>query len=430
MTNNKRYSPLYLLTYFFLIIYVFCLIYAPRFYSFNTLHILTGISILVIPFLLNNFILILKKSITLKFCLFYFFIVFYSTLIAYFGGERLTLTNLIVVPVELCLCILFVLSLTKWIRLNSLDVINIIIIAGIIQSLICCLMVFIPDVRNIINEFRAQFWDDRLIGWSKVRLLGFADGLFHTTPIIQAIISVLLIKKSEKNPILYIFVITTLLSALLNSRTSFIIWALCLMVYLFSTSSNRNKKRNVIIFGVLAIFIPTVIFAMLDENAKEAIDYFYAGMKEINDASQGKKTGFFELISQYLIFPNNLDFLFGIGCDTYGTINNAEYRKIHTDYGFVNDIWMYGFVGAFLMVVLYLKLIFNCSKLQNDYAKLIKWCFLISFVIGHFKGIITYYNDFTSILLLVSSSTVLDKYCTNRIYIDKVKISSKIEIVS
>ena len=33
---------------------------------------------------------------------------------------------------------------------------------------------------------------------------------------------------------------------------------------------------------------------------------------------------------------------------------------------------------------------------------------LIAFVVGHFKGIITYYNDFTALLLLISSSSILN----------------------
>ena len=36
--------------------------------------------------------------------------------------------------------------------------------------------------------------DEKYIGWSRIRLLGYADGLFHTTPIVQAVISILLLK--------------------------------------------------------------------------------------------------------------------------------------------------------------------------------------------------------------------------------------------
>lgn len=410
----EKYSKFNVIIKIILVVLIFCLIYAPRFFSFNTLHLLFIISVLLSPFFLRELIPLIKKTIIVKFCVSYFLIVLYSTLIAYFGGESVTATNLIVVPIELGICVLFILAIMQWRNMKSKDLIDIILCVGIIQSLICCAMVFSPDLRAEINEFRAQFWDDRLIGWSKTRLLGFADGLFHTTPIIQAIISILLIKKAEKNSYMYIFVITTLVSALLNSRTSFVVWVLCLFYYFFSGSnSNKGKIRTLIFLGCSTILISSLIIAILNEYAIGAMDYFYSGMDEIGAASQGKKIGFFEYLNRYLTFPHGLDFLFGIGCDTYGKINNPDYYYIHTDYGFVNDVWIYGFIGAGLIIILYLDVISNCLKLKNDYSKLITGCLFISFVIGHFKGIITYYNDYTAFLLLVSTSTGLD-YCRKK----------------
>ena len=352
---------------------------------------------------------ILKHSIIVKFCTVYFLLTLYSICIAILGGERITPSNLIMVPIELGCCTLLVLSILRRENMKSDKLIDLIIVSGIIQSLICCAMVAWPDFRNAINEFRSQYWDDRLIGWSRIRLLGFADGLFHTTPIIQAIISILLIKKAEQHPILYVFVITTLISAVLNSRTSFIIWIFCFIIYIYSDSNYpKKKKKNLIIIFLGALLIPFMIFSALENYVPGAMEYFYNGMDEIGDAAHGKNNGFFSYLDRYSITPNGLDFLFGIGCDTYGTINNAEYRSIHTDYGFYNDIWIYGIIGCSIMILLYLKTILNCIKLKNSNSKLIVGCLLIAFVVGHFKGIITYFNDYTALLLLISSSSVLD----------------------
>lgn len=195
MLANKKLHK-YLVN-IYLTIFVFCLIYSPRLYSFNTIHILFIISLTIFFFYYKEFIYVCKNSIIIKFCLSYFLLILYTTIIGYLGGERLTLTNFIIIPIELSLCILTTLSIMRKNNMHSKSLINIILICGIIQSLICCIMVISPEIRNSINEFRAQYWDDRLIGWATVRLLGFADGLFHTTPIIQAIISVLLIKKQK-----------------------------------------------------------------------------------------------------------------------------------------------------------------------------------------------------------------------------------------
>ena len=392
-----------------LIIYVFCLVYSPRLIVYNTLHILFALSLLITPLIFKQFIKIAKNAITVKFCIVYFCLIFCSTVIAALGEERLTITNFVVVPIELGTCVLALLSVMRWQKMGSRDLIQIIIIAGIIQSLICCAMVFSSEFRIVINEFRSQYWDDRMNGWATIRLLGFADGLFHTTPIIQAIISILIIKKAEQNPLYLVFAVTTLISAILNSRTSFIVWIICFIVYLFLNSESKKRKRNniILLVGCLSL-LPIMIFALLGEYASGAVEYFYSGMDEISSASQGKNEGFFSLLSKYLVFPSGIFFLLGVGTDTYGKLNNPDFRGIHTDYGFVNDIWIYGIVGATVMVILYFKTILNCLRLKNVYAKLITYCLIIAFVLGHFKGIITYYNDFTAFLLLVSSSTVLD----------------------
>lgn len=396
----------------FLIVYIFCFIYAPRFYSFNTIHILAIIAIFVFPLIINDIIEVGRKAITIRFCFFYLLILGWSTVIAFLGKERLPLNNLVVVPFELCICILFILGVMKRRRMSAMSLLNYVMIAGIIQSLICCAMVLLPDFRNMINEFRAQYWDDRMIGWAAIRLLGFADGLLHTTPIIQAIISILLIKKSEKTTsFVFIFVLTTLFSAILNSRTSFVVWVAGVVYYLLSDASTSiGKKKLIAFFGCCMIFVPYVMLVLLEGNAGEAIEYFYSGMEEINSAAQGQKVGFFSYLDKYFRFPDGLDFIFGIGCDTYGSVNRPEYRTLHTDYGFVNDVWSYGAVGAFFMIIIYLQAIFRCRYLGNNYSKLVTWCLLVAFFIGHFKGILTIYNDYTAFLLLISSSTVLDYY--------------------
>ena len=350
---------------------------------------------------------ICKKAVTLRFCGVFFILSLISFLIAKLGGEDASMIAIVNVPIELCICVILILGVMRWRKMNADNLIDIIIISGIIQSIICCAMIALPGFRDAINELRLPYMDEKYIGWSSIRLLGYADGLFHTTPIVQAVISILLLKKSEKKPYLFIFVITTMLSALLNSRTSFVVWAMCFPFY-FIYTTKRAKKRSVIYIGITALLFSSLMISLLNENVGDAVDYFVSGMNEIDSASKGKGEGFFEDIGSWIVFPKGIDFFVGIGCDTYGKINNPEYHGIHTDYGFVNNIWTYGIIGTIIMVSLYYKTIKYTLKLNLEYKKIIFCTLLISFIIGHFKGIITSYNDFTVLLLLISSSTVLD----------------------
>ena len=411
MTNKHR-SGVDLIIYVFLIIFIFCLIYSPRFSEHNTVHLLFFVSLFLMPFLFRSAIYVLKKSIVVKFCSIFFLISLYSTLIAFLGGEKISIETLVNIPIELGFCVIFILSIMKWRKMIPADMLNIIICAGVIQSLICCAMVVLPEFRNLINDFRSHFWDDRLMGWSEIRMLGFADGLFHTTPIVQAIISIFLIKKAETKPILFLFVITTLLSALLNSRTSFVLWLLCLPFY-FLGSSSAKKRIKIIVIAIITLLFSSVIISLLNEGAGEAMTYFISGMQEIDSATKGKKDGFFSSVDKFFVFPSGVDFIFGIGSDTYSKILNPEYKGIHSDYGFVNNVWSYGIVGTIFMLNLYFRTIKNCLIVNLNFSKLIFYVLLIAFVVGHFKGIITYYNDFTALLLLISSSSILNNNYQN-----------------
>lgn len=414
MTNKHR-SGVDLIIYVFLIIFIFCLIYSPRFSEHNTLHFLFFVSLLLLPFLSRSATYILKKSVVIKFCSIFFLISLYSILIACLDGEKISIETLLMVSIELGFCVIFILSIMKWRKMIPADMLNIIIYAGVIQSLICCAMVVLPEFRNLINDFRSHFWDDRLMGWAEIRMLGYADGLFHTTPIVQAIISIFLIKKAENKPILFFFVITTLVSALLNSRTSFVLWLLCLPFYFWGGSS---AKKRIIIFviTIITILFSSVIVSLLNEGAGEAMTYFISGLQSIDSATKGEKEGFFTSLDEFFVFPSGVDFIFGIGTDTYNKILNPEYKGIHSDYGFVNNIWSYGIIGTIFMLNLYYRTIKNCLTINLNFSKLIYYVLLIAFIVGHFKGIITYFNDFTALLLLISSSSILNDNCQNERY--------------
>lgn len=65
------------------------------------------------------------------------------------------------------------------------------------------------------------------------------------------------------------------------------------------------------------------------------------------------------------------------------------------------------------MLNLYFRTIKNCLIVNLNFSKLIFYVLLLAFVVGHFKGIITYYNDFTALLLLISSSSILNNNYQN-----------------
>ena len=402
--TNRSFGTI--LIYLAISIYTFMLIYAPRFMANNTLHVLFILAIFTLPFVRKDARYILVNTKLSKFCVTFFLLTLYSCIIAYIGGEYVKFENLIVVPIELGCCVLLIASILRNRDMNQIDLFNIILIVGALQSLICVAMIAIPSFRDTINVFRSQFWNDKYIGWANTRMLGLADNLLHTTPIVQAMISLFFLLKSEKNMVLYIFVITTLISALLNSRTSFILWIILFLYYTFN-AIRRGKIETIFIIGGVYILFSTMILFCLDENASSSIEYFYDGMNEIGSAVNGKQEGFFKSVDNYIVFPNGVDLFLGIGIDTYSKINNPYYISIRSDYGFINNIWTYGFIGTIIMIRLYYVSMRESLKLKSCNGEFIYIVLLLSFIVGHFKGIITSYNDFTVLLLLFVVSIAL-----------------------
>ena len=76
-------------------------------------------------------------------------------------------------------------------------------------------------------------------------------------------------------------------------------------------------------------------------------------------------------------------------------------------YGFINNVWAYGFIGTIVMIRLYYVSMRESLKLKIYNGKFIYIVLLVSFIVGHFKGIITSYNDFTVLLLLFVVSIAL-----------------------
>lgn len=334
---------------------------------------------------------------------------FVSLITASFYGYPPDYYGLFQMCIELPVCIIFVITLLKKYSYNSEDLVSLIIIVGIIQTVIGVLMLSIPSFKDLVDTHRHQFWDDRMIGLSTWRMFGFADNLLHITPIVQALIALLIIFKSSKNIFLLFFVPLFFLFCIMNSRTSAFVFVLIVLLYFLFVRKIPNKKRTASVLLILFTFSISSLLILLAANSKEGFEYFVTGYEAIMDVSQGKDNSTVVFSSGYNSITTDLStLLFGVG---HYIQEGLIYDGIVYigDMGFVNDVWRYGIILSFVLWLVFIHRANYIKQSRFVGGHIMSTIMIVVFLISQFKGTTTYYCDYTVLLLLLSCSFVLDK---------------------
>ena len=399
-----------IVTCFLMAVYTFLFIYAPRLIAVNTIHILF---VIALPWLIidkKKFLKVGRNSGLFNFLLILVILNLYKGIVdTLYGGDLIMdIYSILVIGIELPVVVSFQIYLYKKHGFSGKDLVNLIILLGIVQALIAVLMVVSPAFKEIIDNHRFQFWDDRYIGWSSKRMYGFSDNLLHVTPIVQAVISVMLIIKTPEKPYLMIFLPCMLVSIVLNARVGIFIFIISLFFVIFGSYFPGKRKVVALLFIFLFISIFSFLHYFQDYISLDSFENIISGFYDFNDLSRGEKTGVFEsLFGEHMVLPQGIDFIFGRGTEVFGGLKIYG-MSIHSDIGYVNDLWKYGVFGLVLIVVSYIHLIKKLIKINMKGADIIRNTFLVSFVIGHFKGTLTIYNDYTAIVLLLTGLVIYD----------------------
>ena len=245
-------------------------------------------------------------------------------------------------------------------------------------------------------------------------MYGFSDNLLHTTPMVQiiAVLIILLLGINDRKFKYFYPVIPFLfISSIINARTPFWTMMICIFSYLLTKGINDSKiiLGSLVTLAIGAMAIPLVVI-ILDKNASMAFEYFTTGFDTIGNLFQGNvSSGFFKYaFDDFLVFPDSLlQCLFGAGqLIIEGSRDNL---KVHSDIGYINDIWCGGILFMAANLIFHLKYIKTIDRLEIKESHQLMWIMTIFFLIGHFKGILTHFNDYTVIMLLLSTGVALNQ---------------------
>lgn len=302
------------------------------------------------------------------------------------------ITGIIFILKLLLFMILFsVLNVKK--KINKIDfIINVFFIQGII----CLLMLFIPFLKNIANSLYINNFPDYYtspqLGIVETRIYGIASDYTFSLAISLALVSIyaLILFFKTKNKGYLLKCIIMILGSCLNGRTGFLIFICCLVIVLVINLNTVYLTTNIkkLLLFLIMFCISVVLFVLFTDSTWKI--WFVSAFQEIINLFIGKDSVTISAIKEVLFFPENTQFIFGIGAKVFGDYGMSLIGRM-SDIGYVNDIFRGGLVYVLVAYSSYLLLCYvaiknlivkNSSK--NDFIIII-FSFLFLFI-SNFKG--------------------------------------------
>ncbi|MEQ8191843.1 MAG: hypothetical protein ABRQ39_28015, partial [Candidatus Eremiobacterota bacterium] len=382
--------------------------YVPSLLSINILHIVGGISWL---YIFGNYKIIKRiikiEHLTNLYILFAVLAV-YIILIAIINENPYTVAVYFwhwlfnIIPASIMVtCYLFKHDYTIE------DLINILLIAGILQSIIAILSFAIPSTQMYFVE---QLASDRYSG-SYYRMFGMASDLTYTTPIVQSILAIIALYLAINKKWKYIILIPVFVfSAIINARTSIIIMGIGLIVCILPNFSIKRLIKFAVIIGVVLVMIYYCLIYVQTE-APETYNWIFEGNQQIISLFQGDTSyGYFSYVTNSTKYPlpEGLGLIFGVGRRIMG----FNRYNLGTDIGYINDLWLGGIIYCIFIYSLFCYILYGILKADGGRYRLNKFIFYFFatvLIVGNIKGYIFSNNNVTSLLFLFYTYMVLFK---------------------
>lgn len=404
-TKNKIY----------LCIYIFLYLFAPPFIPQMNIF-LAAISLLILSFFYEkDLINCVKKSASILFItvivIFLIFIiyrrminyVFYNDVVqtAHYKSlyNRFIVAVLTIVP-----CSNYVIIFSQKHKFDMNDFWEVLFGAGVIEAALCFISLLSPSVKNIFIHIMNRSSSDVNTWYITVRSFGFARTLTDVfgwgTGIIAGL--ALMYGVFYKRRFIGVSVIL-LISPLLNARTGlvfYVIAACIILLYLIIKMKTADICRIAVIGGTMAI-LATILWKYILENYGATAQWIAQGVEDILDilnGSSSREAGFGHAFFNrtWWELPKGLRLVLGTGHSRYG----AE-GYLHSDFGYVNDIWAGGLLGSTLLYGGILLIFKKTWKKIHGIEKIMLLYVFSSIFIFNVKGCAVSYNSGFAVVMLV-----------------------------
>ena len=367
-------------------IYSFILIYQPDFSPWIKINNFILCGILTTIYLIINIsskeksiFKLLKKKPFVIFMIMQFVAMMYFALRTIIAGTAITdIRGLRIVqglvPIMYLLGALIVNNELNQIGYNKKQKYNFIISLALCQGIIALIMYFIPSIKVISKTIFMNGWTTEIntLYILQNRLHGLCDGDYtYGLQIMHSILALFTIAYaiSYKDRKAFIKAIIIFMVTLLNGRFGIIVFGIGFLALLFDyiiTSKNPVNAIKIIavtlIVGIGMVFFLKGFMPNTYSLAKEA----FLDVNRYTDGTNNTETSHW--LSMF-IWPAGLSVIFGCGHRILGEKGLPYGFTKSSDVGYVNDMFMGGFVYITLLYYGYINIIRNILK------KIDKACF-------------------------------------------------------
>lgn len=378
----------------FLILYMFCIIYAPPFFSLNFFHVVFAFSFFAIVFFHRNRVYAVIKNMSmipmfvLVLCNAFLFL--QSCSIASFRNMGIKpiyqiylLYQSIFMVVEMLICAIYIGCVLQKYSISKDVLFGYICKAGIIQFCLAFMAYINSDIRfyflDIIgsNSNLTSLYSN-YNDYLSYRGYGFAISLLdefgYGTGIIGGIAYIL----AKRNKRYYVVVLMMGITTLLNSRTGIIMMAIFVVCDWLIGNSTKIKQTKLlqvigaaIVLVVLWLFILPGVLNFIFYNTTEEIV-----KNTVRDLIQVINFNYHTLRSEMWTFSKDgIALLLGTGAHVSGTISTV---------GYVNIIWGFGILGTgiiYIIFCVFFNKVLQKSKINLELYKINLALFIVFFVV-------------------------------------------------
>lgn len=317
------------------------------------------------------------------------------------SSHYISLYNRIIVLLIVMLpCSIVFLNEARIRGLTQNEMIEVIIWAGILETITCVFAFVFPEMKTFFNdmalintgeEFNKWYITVRSYGFARtlVDVYGWGTGIIAGCSLIYGVF----VKKKY-----IIFSVFLLIAPLLNARTGLVVYALAAgLILAYAVVNLEIKKISKLFFGVIAIIaLYFLLWPIAEKTYPTTIAWIEEGVEDFiqllfTDKSS-KVTGFAKVVQlrNSWELPEFPRIVFGTGHSRYEAFGYA-----HTDFGYVNDIWAGGIVGAVFLYGSIVYFTLKKAKKINENYQLILIFVLLSFFSFNIKACAIGYNPGT-----------------------------------
>lgn len=384
------------ITLFYIYIYAFFVIYMPEFGGFIGLrsHMLLIIILLImlIPYLMNKpkHITVINKDL-FYLCLGIFLSSVYFAIRAGLSGNdiRLLQNNFIIVQIA---HVSIIITILKNKGFNYESMMRFILNLGLIQGIICIVMVLVPSTREIALNLYYNGREENIFITSS-RIYGISGDYTFFTPVFHGILAMIAcVFAVLKNYKYLLYLPFVLISILLNGRIGLMVFALGVAVAFLTLLLRGKSIFKVLNYIVVFISIAIISIVLIKYTVPGTYEWLKSGLQDsLKLITEKELSGNYStLLDSMLYWPQGFSLIWGEGYRVYGEGGALNGHSSSSDIGYVNDMFMGGIIYISILYTTILRFVLKTKNsnvnLQMLINKIVSISLIFILLLSNYKG--------------------------------------------